>query len=121
MIQLYADENVDRRITAGLRRRGVDVETAQGAGLTGRVPDELQLRWAVERERALLTGDRDLLAIADQWTSTAQPFVGVIYYHPRWTTVGHVVHEVHAMARSLDPEHVRSRIIFVSWDRRRRR
>jgi len=35
VIALYADENVDQRIIHGLRRRGVDVLTAQEAGLLG--------------------------------------------------------------------------------------
>ena len=43
---LYADECVDARIVAGLRRRGVDVVAAADAGLLGLV---LANRWATDR------------------------------------------------------------------------
>ena len=61
MIAFYTDENVDQRIIHGLRRRGVDVLTAQEVGLLGTIPDVQHLEFAVARGRALLTADTDLL------------------------------------------------------------
>jgi hypothetical protein len=66
VIALYADENVDRRIIQGLRRRAVDVLTAQDASMRGTLPDVQHLEFALGSGRVLLTGDTDLLAIADQ-------------------------------------------------------
>jgi hypothetical protein len=99
VISFYTDENVDQRIIHGLRRRGVDVLT-------------------VSLARALLTADTDLLEIADQWNAQGRPHQGVFFYHQRWTTVGHVVREAHGIAHGLDPDDVRSRVVFISWDRR---
>ena len=45
---------------AGLRRRGVDVETAQEARLVS-VPDELHLAHAVQQGRVIFTQDTNLL------------------------------------------------------------
>jgi len=58
VIPLYADENVDRRIVQGIRRRGIDVLTAHEAGLTGRVHDQKHLALARDvsvRRPAFLT------------------------------------------------------------------
>jgi Domain of unknown function (DUF5615) len=57
VIAFYADENVDQRITNGLRRRGVDVLTAQEAGLLGTIPDVQHLEFAIARGRALRSQD----------------------------------------------------------------
>ena len=118
MIAFYTDENVDQRIIHGLRRRGVDVLTAQEAGLLGTIPDVQHLEFAITRARALLTADTDLLEIADQWNAQGRPLQGVVFYHQRWTTIGHVVREAHGIAHGLAPDDVRSRVIFISWDRR---
>jgi hypothetical protein len=118
VIAFYTDENVDQRIIHGLRRRGVDVLTAQEAGLLGTIPDVQHLEFAIARGRALLTADTDLLEIADQWNAQGRPHQGVVFYHQRWSTVGHVVREAHGIAHGLNPDDVRSRVIFISWDRR---
>jgi hypothetical protein len=118
VISFYADENVDQRIIHGLRRRGVDVLTAQEAGLRGTIPDVQHLEFAMARDRALLTADTDLLEIADQWNAQDRTHKGVVFYHQRWTTIGHVVREAHGIAHGLAPEDVRSRVLFISWDRR---
>ena len=118
MIRLHADESVDRRVLAGLRRRGVDVSSASDAGLLG-VADDRQLEFSTAQARTLRTGDRDHLAIADAWLASGKRHAGVVYYHPGWTTLGHVVREVRGIANGLAPDAVQSRILFVSRDRRR--
>ncbi len=121
MISFYADENVDGRIIDGLRRLGVNTLTAIEVPLTGRISDEKHLEFAVERKWVLLTADTDLIEIARRWSASGRVHSGVIYYHPAWTTVGHVVNEVHSIAHALEPEALLGRVIFVSWDRRPRR
>ena len=51
-IKFYMDEHVPRAVTAGLRRRGVDVVTAQEAGLHP-AEDERHLAFAVEEARVV--------------------------------------------------------------------
>ena len=45
LIRWYMDEHIPPAITQGLRRRGVDVETTQEAGML-HASDELQLAYA---------------------------------------------------------------------------
>ncbi len=79
MILVYTDENVDHRIVSGLRRRGVDVLTAQEADMLGPIPDEQHLSFATSQVRALLTADADLLAISHVWSTAARVHAGVIF------------------------------------------
>jgi hypothetical protein len=59
MANLYADEDMDHRVVAALRRAGHDVLTAQDAGLGNRrVSDPDQWLFAVGEGRALLTFNR---------------------------------------------------------------
>jgi predicted nuclease of predicted toxin-antitoxin system len=118
VISLYSDENVDRRIIDGLRRRGVDVLTAREAGLTGTVPDDQHLQLATDRRRVLLTGDTDLLGIAHVWTASGRPHSGVIFFHPGWTTVGHVVNAVHGLAHKSHDDACANQVVYVSWNAR---
>jgi uncharacterized protein DUF5615 len=119
VIALYTDENVDQRIVRALRRRAVDVLTAHEGGLTGSVDDARHLELATAKARALLTADTDLLAIGHDWTTAGRPHAGIIFYHQRWTTVGHVVNQVYRIAQGLEAQDVRNRIVFISWNRRR--
>jgi len=118
VIALYTDENVDQRIIHGLRRRAVDVLTAQDASMRGTLPDVRHLEFALARGRVLLTSDTDLLAIADQWGAEGRFHRGVIFYHQRWTSIGQVVREVHSMAHGLEAASMEARVLFIPWDRR---
>ncbi|MBO0934718.1 DUF5615 family PIN-like protein [Fibrella aquatilis] len=46
-IRFYTDEQVARAVVDGLRRRGVDVLTCQGAGLLG-IPDTDHLTFSTD-------------------------------------------------------------------------
>jgi predicted nuclease of predicted toxin-antitoxin system len=63
MLRLYVDVHVKAAITAGLRRRGLDVVTAQEDGGT-RLEDVALLERATALQRVLFSQDDDLLAIA---------------------------------------------------------
>ena len=62
-LALYMDVHVPAAITRGLRRRGVDVLTAQEDGTT-RLEDPDLLDRAGAVGRILFTRDEDLLAVA---------------------------------------------------------
>ena len=62
-LALYMDVHVRRQITEGLRRRGVDVLTAQDDGTTELADPELLDR-APELGRVLFGQDEDLLTVA---------------------------------------------------------
>jgi hypothetical protein len=74
------DVHVKAAITAGLRRRGIEVATAQEDGGT-RLEDVALLDRATALQGVLFSQDDDLLAIARDRQATAVFFAGLIYGH----------------------------------------
>ena len=74
-IQIYMDVHVPAPITRALRRRGVEVKTAQEDGTT-QLEDDLLLDRASALNSALFTRDRDLLAEAKARQRTGRFFCG---------------------------------------------
>lgn len=61
-IRYYFDQHYPHPVADGLRRRGIDVLTAQDAGRCG-LPDTDQLAFAAAEERVMATFDPDYLAL----------------------------------------------------------
>ena len=65
MVSLYMDHHVPSAITAGLRKRGVDVLTAEEDG-SARLDDDPLLDRATSLGRVLFSQDQDLSEVADE-------------------------------------------------------
>jgi predicted nuclease of predicted toxin-antitoxin system len=76
-INLYMDENVPVPVTEGLRRRDVDVLTAQEDNRQS-TPDPILLDRAAELDRVIFTQDDDFLAEANRRQQKGVNFSGVI-------------------------------------------
>lgn len=111
-ISLYMDENVPRKITEGLRRRGVDVLTAQDDNQIG-TPDLVLLERASELGRVIFTQDRDFLAIANQRQQEGKNFTGVIYAHQQNVTVGECVRELEIIAKAANSEDLANLVQYL--------
>ncbi len=61
-IQFYFDQHIPGAVAVGLRLRGVNVLTAQGAGRCG-LPDPDQLAFAMAQDRVLASFDSDFLTL----------------------------------------------------------
>ena len=85
-IRYHLDENVDHAIANGLRRRGIDVTTANDAGLLG-ADDAAQLAFAASQRRVLVTHDDDFLRVATDGVAHA----GIAYCPPTRRTIGQIV------------------------------
>jgi len=70
VVRYYADQHVPRPVVEGLRRRGIDVLTAQEAGRCA-LPDPDQLAFAAAENRVLVTFDPDFLALHQAGTTHA--------------------------------------------------
>ena len=70
VVRYYADQHVPRPVIEGLRRRGIDVLTAQEAGRCA-LPDPDQLAFAASENRVLVTFDSDFLALHQAGTAHA--------------------------------------------------
>jgi hypothetical protein len=92
-LPLYMDVHVPAAITAGLRRRGIDVLTSQDDG-SDRWPDDRLLDRATELGRVLFSQDDDLLALAAKWQLQGRASRGVIYAHQLSAGIGSLVSDL---------------------------
>jgi len=101
---LYMDVHVPRAVTNQLRRRGVDVVTANedGAGL---FDDETLLSRSTQLKRVLVTQDIRFHVRATIWQAESKPFSGLAFAHQLSITVGQFVRDLEIIAKaSLDGE-----------------
>ncbi len=115
MLRLYMDVHVKVAITAGVRRRGIDVVTAQEDGST-RLEDVPLLDRTTALERVLFSQDDDLLAIARVRQTQGVFFAGLIYGHQLAATIGKYVLDLEVVCKVLDPEDMVNRIEYLPLD-----
>lgn len=112
MIRLYMDVHVRRAVTVGLRRRGVDVLTAQEDD-AARLPDPELLNRASELRRVLFSQDTDLLREAALRQRTNQPFAGVIFAEQDAVTVRQCIQDLELIAQVYDAADIANRVEFL--------
>jgi hypothetical protein len=98
-VGLYMDVHVPRPITRGLRRRGVDVLTAQEDG-TDRLEDGDLLNRAMEVGRILFSQDEDLLIEAARRQREGISFGGVIYAPQIALSIGQSIDDLELLAKA---------------------
>jgi hypothetical protein len=106
------DVQVRRAVTEGLRRRGVDVITAQEDGCA-RLPDPALLDRAHELGRAIFSQDDDMLAEASRRQQQSERFAGVIYAHQLRITTGQAVRDLELIAKAYDPADIENRVEYL--------
>jgi len=97
-VTLYMDAHVRRAVTKGLRRRGVDVITAQEDGAS-RLPDPMLLDRAMALGRVVFSQDDDMLREARRRQEHGENFAGVIYAHQLRITTGQAVRDLEFIAK----------------------
>lgn len=113
-LAFYMDVHVPRAITNGLRRRGVEVITAQEDG-SAQLDDPPLLDRATELNRPLYTQDDDLLAEARRRQRADELFVGVIYSHQLRSPVGRCVDDLELIAKTFEPDDLKNRVEFIPF------
>jgi hypothetical protein len=113
-LALYMDHHINSAITAGLRRRGVDVLTCAEDSMD-RSDDTRILQRATELGRAVFTQDDDFLAIADEWLEAGRELAGVIYAHQLAITIGQAVRDLELVAKVLEPVEITNKIVFLPY------
>jgi hypothetical protein len=106
------DVHVPAAVTTGLRRRKVDVLTAQTDNAE-RLPDHFLLERATTLGRVLFTEDEDLLAEAERRQRGGRPFAGVIYAHQLRVTIGLCVNDLELMAKVYEPADMADRVEYL--------
>jgi hypothetical protein len=108
------DHNVPRAITAGLRRRGIDVLSAYEDG-AHEMEDAALLDRAQELGRVLFSRDDDLVREATRRQREGLSFSGVIYAHQRDVSIGRCTLDLYLIAEAREPEELRDRVIFLPF------
>lgn len=107
-MRFHLDENVDHAIADGLWRRGIDVTTSTYARLLG-AADELQIAFALQNQRVIVTHDRDLLRLAALGASHA----GIAYCPPAGRTIGQIVRGLLLIHECLSESDMQDRIEYL--------
>ena len=106
MIRFLADENFNRHIVRGLRRRkpDLDLALAQEVGLTG-VDDPTVLDWAARDDRVVLTHDVSTMSqSAYERAGRGQPMPGV-FEMSEGIAIGRAIEDILLLAEcSLEGE-----------------
>jgi hypothetical protein len=111
-LALYLDVHVPRPVTRGLRRRGIDVLTAQEDG-TARWAEAALLDRAAEAGRVLFSQDEDLLVEAARRQREGIPFAGVIYAPQVALSIGQLIEDLELLAKAGTPADVVCQVCYL--------
>ena len=107
-IRFHLDEHVGNAVSAGLRRRGIDVTTTHDAGLGG-ATDPVQLAYANSQGRVIFTEDADFLILAHLGIEHA----GIVYCQQNSRTMGEIITGLELVWEVCEPEEMRNHIEFL--------
>ena len=111
-LALYMDVHVPAGITRALRRRGVEVLTAQEDG-TARFLDPELLDRAAERGRIVFTRDSDFLAEGVRRQRAGLPFATIVYAHQQDVSIGRCVDDLELLALTSTPDEAIGQIVYL--------
>ena len=96
------DAHVHSSVTEQLRRRNVDVLTAQDDGFDDNDDEELLSR-STSLGRVMFTFDIRFKARAEDWQRQGKSFAGMVWAHPMRLTIGQMVLDLELIAEATDP------------------
>lgn len=111
-VGLYMDVHVPLAITRGLRRRGVDVLTAQDDGRS-RAPDPELLDRAFDLGRMLFSQDEDLITEAVHRQRTGRSFATVVYVRQIDRAIGRCITDLESLCKAATANDVQGQVIFL--------
>lgn len=115
MVPLVTDENFYGPILRALVQRepSLDVVRVQDVGLMGE-NDQRILEWAAERQRVLLTHDRETIPeFAYNRIRNEKDMMGVVVVADELAP-GRLASRILSLVVANDPEHFRNRVFFLS-------
>jgi Domain of unknown function (DUF5615) len=112
MLALYMDHHVRAEITAGLRRRGIDVLTAFEDGMAEE-DDEHLLERATALKRVLVTQDQDFLRITAKWQRSSREFYGLAFAIQDRVDTGWLIEYLELIAQAKTAEEMLNAVEFI--------
>lgn len=107
-IRFHLDENVNRAIADGLRRRKIDVTTTPEVGLIS-ASDEEQLSFARSQDRVLFTQDCDFLKLHN----SGFEHCGVAYCVKGSRSIGELLQGLILIWEVLEAEEIAGKVEFL--------
>jgi predicted nuclease of predicted toxin-antitoxin system len=107
-IRFYFDQHIPVAVADGLRRRGVDVLTAQEADRCG-LPDLRQIEFAKSDQRITVTFDDDFLALA----AGDIPHAGIAFCRATKYSIGELIHALLLLNDVLNMSDMQNHIEFL--------
>jgi predicted nuclease of predicted toxin-antitoxin system len=108
-MKIYADENIERSIVEGLRRRRIDIVSVVELGYSGR-SDEFHIKKAFETKAVILTHDIDFVKMAN---SSKVSHRGIIFCHPKDVSIGQCISGVELITSILTDKDMENHIEFL--------
>lgn len=108
-MRIYADENIERSIIDGLRRRGVEVVSAREMGYLGN-SDEFHFKKASEIGAVILTHDTDFLRMA---IGRKTKHRGIIFSNQKTISIGQCIRGVELIVNTLTCREMANHIEFL--------
>lgn len=108
-MKIYADENIERSIIEGLRRRKIEVVSTRELGYLSK-SDEFHLKKASELKAVILTHDIDFVRMA---SNSGVNHSGIIFSHPKTVSIGQCIRGVELIASILTEEDMENHIEFL--------
>jgi Domain of unknown function (DUF5615) len=105
---------MDRDVLGPLRLRGVDAETAAGAGMLER-DDEDQLAYAAAKRRVLVTSNAAHFALLHrQYLETGRTHAGIVVVHQQRYAAGEVIRRLLRLVATRTADDVRDQLEYLS-------
>jgi hypothetical protein len=113
-VRFYMDVHIPMAITEQLRRRAVDVLTAQDDGAI-EIPDFELLERAAKLDRVTVTFDLGFKGLAESWQRDRRRFAGLLFGHQRAGSIGDYVNCLYLIATASELEEWQNVIQPIPW------
>jgi predicted nuclease of predicted toxin-antitoxin system len=111
-LKIYTDENVDIRVSEGLRRRGIKAFSAIEKEMVG-ASDIEHFKYASDLQAVIFTHDHHFLEIANSLVKDGKEHWGVIFVEMDRLSVGECISRLAVCAEVLTAEEMINRIEFL--------
>ena len=110
---IYTDENVDVRISEGLKKRGVTSFSASKKGMSG-FTDLQHFTYAARLKAVIFTHDHHFIEIAKRLTLEGKDHWGIIFVEMNRLTVGACIKRLSLYAELFSAEKMKNQIEYLS-------
>lgn len=105
---MHFDECVSAEVAAGLRRRGIDVTTADEVHLKAET-DDSHLKFATSVGRVVVTHDKDFLRMA----GATPEHGGIVFVAQHAFSIGEMIEELAILAECVQEAELRNAVEFL--------